>query len=151
METNARYVIVGLFAAIVAAAGFIFIYWLHTTGGLTAKQAIYRVRFDAPVVGLRAGVPVLFNGLRVGEVRTAQLDAHNPKLVWALLAVDPATPIRKDTHVGVDSSGLMGSINVSLIGGSSEAALDPAPGARRRFLSPTPMRARAWANRPSGR
>ncbi len=129
METNARYVIVGLFAAIVAAAGFIFIYWLHTTGGLTAKQAIYRVRFDAPVVGLRAGVPVLFNGLRVGEVRTAQLDAHNPKLVWALLAVDPATPIRKDTHVGVDSSGLMGSINVSLIGGSSEAALDPAPGA----------------------
>jgi phospholipid/cholesterol/gamma-HCH transport system substrate-binding protein len=128
METNARYVIVGLFAAIVAAAGFVFVYWLHTTGGLTAKQAIYRVRFDAPVVGLRPGVSVLFNGLRVGEVRTAQLDAHNPKLVWASLAVDPATPIREDTHVGVDNSGLMGSINVSLTGGSSGAAPEPAPG-----------------------
>jgi phospholipid/cholesterol/gamma-HCH transport system substrate-binding protein len=128
METNARYVIVGLFAAIFAAAGFIFVYWLHTTGGLTAKQAIYRVRFDAPVLGLRPGVSVLFNGLRVGEVRTAQLDAHNPKLLWASLAVDPATPIREDTHVGIDNSGLMGSINVSLTGGSPEAAPEPAPG-----------------------
>jgi phospholipid/cholesterol/gamma-HCH transport system substrate-binding protein len=122
METNARYVIVGLFAAIVAAAGFIFVYWLHTTGGLATKQAIYGVRFGAPVMGLRPGVSVLFNGLRVGEVRTAQLDANNPKSVLATLAVDPATPIRADTQVGVDNSGLMGSINVSLIGGASDSA-----------------------------
>ena len=126
METNARYVIVGLFAAIVAAAGFIFVYWLHTTGGLTAKQAIYRVRFDAPVLGFRPGVAVLFNGLRVGEVRTAQLDAQNPRSVIASLAVHPATPIRADTQVGVDNSGLMGSINVSLTGGASDSAPPPA-------------------------
>ena len=126
METNARYVIVGLFATIVAAAGFVFVYWLHTTDFLT-KQAVYRVRFDTPVMGLRPGVSVLFNGLRVGEVRTASVDAHDPKSVMASLAVDPATPIRVDTHVGIDSSGLMGSINVSLIAGASEVALAPAP------------------------
>ncbi|MBV8443005.1 MAG: membrane integrity-associated transporter subunit PqiC [Hyphomicrobiales bacterium] len=138
METNARYVIVGLFATIVAAAGFVFVYWLHTTGGFTANQAIYRVRFDTPVMGLRPGVPVLFNGLRVGEVRTATLDPGNPKSVLASLAVDPATPIRADTHVGVDSSGLMGSINVSLTGGSSDAVLQPAPDGRPPILVADP-------------
>jgi phospholipid/cholesterol/gamma-HCH transport system substrate-binding protein len=138
METNARYVIVGLFATIVAAAGFVFVYWLHTTGGFTANQAIYRVRFDTPVMGLRSGVSVLFNGLRVGEVRTATLDPGNPKSVLASLAVDPATPIRADTHVGVDSSGLMGSINVSLTGGSSDAAPQPAPGGRPPILVADP-------------
>jgi phospholipid/cholesterol/gamma-HCH transport system substrate-binding protein len=127
MENNARYAIVGLFATIVAAAGFVFVYWLHTTGGFATAQAIYRVRFDAPVMGLRPGVPVVFNGLRVGEVRTATLDARNPKSVLASIAVDPATPIRADTEVGVDSSGLMGSINVSLTGGTSNAAPQPAP------------------------
>lgn len=121
METNARYVIVGLFATIVVAAGFVFVYWLHTTGGLMTQQAIYRVRFDTPVMGLRPGVSVLFNGLRVGEVKTAMLDARNQKSVVVSLAVDPTTPVHADTHVGVDSSGLMGSINVSLTGGASDA------------------------------
>jgi len=32
----------------------------------------------------------------------------------ALIAVDPATPMREDTHVGIDSQGLLGSIVVSL-------------------------------------
>jgi phospholipid/cholesterol/gamma-HCH transport system substrate-binding protein len=126
METNARYVIVGLFATIVAAAGFVFVYWLHTTGGLMTKQAIYRVRFETPVMGLRPGVSVLFDGLRVGEIKTATLDARNPRSVLATLAVDPSTPVHADTHVGVDSSGLMGSINVSLTGGASDAPPPPA-------------------------
>jgi phospholipid/cholesterol/gamma-HCH transport system substrate-binding protein len=127
METQARYIVVGLCAAIAAAAAFFFVYWLHSTGGV-GKQALYRVQFDEPVIGLRPGVAVLFNGLRVGEVRSVQLDPSNPKLLLAVIAVDPAAPVRQDTHVGIDAQGLMGSTVVSLTGGSAPAVLNPGPG-----------------------
>ena len=122
METHARYVIVGLFTILAAAAGFGFIYWLHTTGGVVAKQTTYFVKFDSPVIGLRPGVAVLFNGLRVGEVETVRLDPTDPKVLLASLAVDPSTPVGEDTRVGVETSGLLGSINVALTGGDSQTA-----------------------------
>ena len=33
METQARYVIVGFFTLLIAAAGFVFVYWLHGVRG----------------------------------------------------------------------------------------------------------------------
>jgi phospholipid/cholesterol/gamma-HCH transport system substrate-binding protein len=125
METQARYIIVGVFTVLAVAAGFLFVYWLHMTGG-GAGQTLYSIRFEAPVIGLRPGVTVLFNGLRVGEVRRVALDPKNPKLLSAVIAVDPATPVREDTRVGIETQGLMGSANVSLSGGVSDAS--PKPG-----------------------
>ncbi|HLH50843.1 MAG TPA: ABC-type transport auxiliary lipoprotein family protein [Roseiarcus sp.] len=123
METHARYLIVGVFTILALVAGFYFVYWLHTTGGMVAQQAFYRIRFEAPVIGLRSGVAVLFNGMRVGEVRDVRLDPSDPKLLLASVAVDPATPVGDDTRVGVETAGLLGSINLSLTGGSSQRLL----------------------------
>ena len=126
METQARYRIVGLCTLVAAAAGFFFVYWLHNTGGPGA-QTLYRVRFDQPVIGMRPGIVVLLNGLRVGEVQRVQLEPENPKQVSAVIAIDPATPVRADTHVGIDAQGLLGSIVVSLTGGSAATAPAPRP------------------------
>lgn len=126
METQARYVIVGLFTVLIAAAGFIFVYWLHVDAGAGAL-ALYRVRFDAPVIGLRPGVAVLFNGLRVGEVTLVQFDPAEPKVLMARIAIDPSTPVRQDTQVGIDSQGLMGGATISLMGGDSTTVLPPSP------------------------
>ena len=126
METRARYFVVGLFVIVAFAAGLFFVYWLNTTGGLVAKQTIYRVRFDAPVIGLRPGVSVLFNGVRVGEVKDVRFDPSDPRLLLASLAVDAATPIGDDTRVGVETSGLLGSINVAMTGGASRTPLQMA-------------------------
>ena len=87
METHARYIAVGLFTLIVAAAGFVFVYWLNSAAGAGA-QTLYRVRFDTPVIGLRPGLSVLFNGLRVGEVRRVQFDRTDPRSLVALIAVE---------------------------------------------------------------
>jgi phospholipid/cholesterol/gamma-HCH transport system substrate-binding protein len=122
METQARYTIVGLFTLVVAAAGFVFVYWLHGFAGAGAL-ALYRIRFDAPVIGLRPGVAVLFNGLRVGEVTSVRFDATDPKILMARIAVDVTTPVRKDTQVGIDAQGLIGGATVSLTGGASTAML----------------------------
>jgi len=123
METHARYIAVGLFALIATVAGFVFVYWLHSEGS-AGPQTLYTVRFETPVVGLKPGLTVLFNGLRVGEIKRVQLDQKNPSRLSALIAVDANTPVRTDTRVGVETQGLMGPPALSLAGGSSDA---PAP------------------------
>ena len=67
MEIKARYVLIGLFTLATIVAGFAFVYWLETTGGL-GKRTSYEVRFHNTVSGLLTGSAVLFNGIRVGEV-----------------------------------------------------------------------------------
>src|ERR1700731_1249772 len=107
MEIRARYVLIGAFMLAVIAAGFGFVYWLHAFGGLTEK-AVYRVRFEGSVAGLLVGGPVLFNGLRVGEVTDLQLNADDPRKVTATIAITPGTPLRADTRIGIESQGLLG-------------------------------------------
>jgi phospholipid/cholesterol/gamma-HCH transport system substrate-binding protein len=125
METRARFILVGLFAVAVIAAGFLFVYWLNNTGGL-GERASYRVRFEGSVSGLRPGSAVLFNGIRVGEVTRLQLSAERPDEVLATVSVERTTPVRADTKAGIEFQGLLGAASVSLVGGASGAPL-PAP------------------------
>jgi phospholipid/cholesterol/gamma-HCH transport system substrate-binding protein len=118
METRARYVLVGLFVLAASLGGFAFVYWLHATGGL-GPRAVYRVRFEDSISGLRAGAAVSFNGVRVGEVTNLQLSAENPRQIFVTIAVDPGTPLRADTKARIDVQGLMGSPSVALEGGSA--------------------------------
>ena len=128
METRARYLLVGMFTMAVIAAGFAFVFWLHSAGAL-GDRAVYQVRFDSPVSGLRAGSAVLFNGIRVGEVTDLRLEAANPRSVTAVIAIEQRTPIRVDTQVGLEVQGLMGAPAVTLRGGANDAsALATAPG-----------------------
>ena len=48
MEIRAPYVIIGLFVLAAIGAVFGFVYWLHTTAGLTARS-VYQVRFENTV------------------------------------------------------------------------------------------------------
>ncbi len=120
METRARFALIGLFTIIVVLAGFAFVYWIQNAGGIGQRTA-YRVKFDGPVSGLLVGSGVLFNGIRVGEVTALDLDPKQPKIVMATLAIDPTTPLRTDSAVGMDFQGLTGSPVVTLSGGSPDA------------------------------
>ncbi len=122
METRARYISVGLFVLAIIAAGFGFVYWLNNNGGL-GTRVTYQIRFEESVTGLQVGAAVQFNGIRVGEVTGLQLDKDDPRRVTATIAVDPNTPLRADTKVGVASQGLMGIPSVSLSGGTSRSPL----------------------------
>ena len=120
METRARYLAIGVFTLSVIAAGFAFVFWLYSGGGFSDRTQ-YQIRFDGPVSGLLVGSGVLFNGIRVGEVTDLQLNDDDPKQVMATVAIDPATPVRADTTVGIDFQGLTGAPVVLLTGGSSTA------------------------------
>lgn len=118
METRARNLVIGLFTLGVIAASFLFVYWLHSGGGLR-RQAIYLIRFESPVSGLLKGSAVHFNGIRVGEVTALGLSSEHPKRVTVTAAIDPATPVRVDTRVELEFQGLTGATVISLKGGSA--------------------------------
>lgn len=120
METRARFALIGLFTIAVVLAGFAFVYWIQNAGGI-GQRTEYRVRFEGSVSGLLVGSSVLFNGMRVGEVTSLELDPKQPRIVMATLAIDPTTPVRIDTAVGMDFQGLTGSPVVTLSGGTPDA------------------------------
>jgi phospholipid/cholesterol/gamma-HCH transport system substrate-binding protein len=98
------------------------VFWIHYSGD--KKQGVaYRVIFDGSVYGLRVGSPVLFNGIRVGEVTALRLNPETPSQVSALIIVNKSTPIRADTYVGLDFAGLTGIASVSLKGIASNSPL----------------------------
>jgi phospholipid/cholesterol/gamma-HCH transport system substrate-binding protein len=114
MEDRAKYVLIGLFTFAVIVGAFGFVYWLHNTAG-SRETATYRVIFDGAVSGLRVGAPVLFNGIRVGDVTDLRL-TNNPSEVAAVVTVDPTTPVRRDTRVTLEYAGLTGIASVSMKG-----------------------------------
>jgi len=118
MEVRARYALMGLFTLAVILAGFVFVYWLDTGGGLS-KRTTYRIYYDSPVAGLLEGSTVLFNGVRVGEVTSMTLDPAKPSDVVVQISVDRTAPVRSDTVAGIDFQGLAGAPAVSLVGGSA--------------------------------
>lgn len=137
MEVRARNTLMGLFALLVVLAGFSFVYWLETAGGL-AERTNYRIKFSGPVAGLLRGSAVLFNGVRVGEVTTMSLDAKAPDDVVIDVAIERATPVRADTKVTIDFQGLAGAPAVALIGGTATLPLLAATAGDRHALTAEP-------------
>jgi len=127
METRARYALIGLFLLAVIIASFAFVYWLENKGGFGERTA-YQIRFGGSTSGLLVGSSVLFNGIRIGEVTGLGLDPEHPEQVVATIGVDPGTPIRSDTHVGIETQGLTGGAVVTLRGGSATAEAVPPQG-----------------------
>jgi phospholipid/cholesterol/gamma-HCH transport system substrate-binding protein len=122
METHARYARIGIFSLAVIAAAFVFVYWLRGIGGL--ERTIYRIRFEGPVSGLVSGSPVLFNGIRVGEVTRVSLDRNDPNRTTVFASIDNAAPVRADTKVDVETQGLLGAPALTLTGGSGPPLRD---------------------------
>ena len=114
MEDRAKFVLIGLFTFAVIVGAFGFVFWLHNAAG-ERESATYRVIFNGSVTGLKPGAPVLFNGIRVGEVTALRL-TDNPAQVAVVMAVAKTTPIRKDTRVTLNFAGLTGIASISLEG-----------------------------------
>jgi phospholipid/cholesterol/gamma-HCH transport system substrate-binding protein len=125
METRANYALMGLFTLAVILGGFAFAWWFASSGKTTATRS-YQVYFTGSVSGLSTGAYVLFNGLRVGEVRDLGLRPDDPSKVYAIIEVDARTPVKTDTKAQLEYTGLTGVASVALLGGAADAqALEP--------------------------
>lgn len=127
METRANYAIIGLFTIAVIAAAFGFVYWFAGTESGT-KKAAYKIEFTGSVAGLNKGAPVLFNGIRVGDVTDVYFDKSKPNQAFAKIEVQPDLPVKADTKAALDVAILSGAAVVALTGGDPNApALAKAP------------------------
>ncbi len=128
METRANYALVGLFTLAVIAAAFGFVMWFSGLAGGNNRAQV-RIVFSGSVTGLNRGSSVLFNGLRVGEVKDIQLFADDPRSIYAIIDILGTTPVREDTRARIEAQGLAGVVAVQLLGGSPDApALAARPG-----------------------
>lgn len=127
METRAHYALIGVFALAVLAIGFFSVYWLSGGGSRPQGTQTYKVIFAGSIAGLGRGGFVLFNGVRVGEVKEIDLMPNDPAHVYALINVDARVPIRADTKARLESTGFTGVQSIALIGGNINAPPLPKP------------------------
>lgn len=131
MESRANYAVIGAFTLAVIVGAFAFVFWFSGAEKPSGLN-LYKVIFKGSISGLAAGNPVLFNGVRVGEVSKIDLMPQDPSQVYAIITVDTRVPMRTDTKVELEYTGLTGSASVGLNGGSGTAPAletsDKAPG-----------------------
>ncbi|MEP9395984.1 MlaD family protein [Mesorhizobium sp. KR2-14] len=117
METRANYVIVGIFTLLAILSAFAFVYWTAAIGE-RGETAMLRVRIPGSASGLGRGSAVLFNGVKVGDVRRVFIDVENPSVAIADTEIDRLTPITKSTQADIGLTGLTGQANIELKGGN---------------------------------
>ncbi|SJM27840.1 MCE family protein [Mesorhizobium delmotii] len=115
METRANYVIVGIFTLAAILAAFAFVYWTAAIGE-RGETAMLRVRIPGSASGLGRGSFVLFNGVRVGDVRRVYIDLANPTAAIAEAEIGRTTPITKSTQADIGLATLTGQANIELRG-----------------------------------
>ena len=116
METRANYILVGIVTLVVLLASFGFVYWIARFGDTTNSVPL-EVRIPGSVTGLSVGSQVLFNGIKVGDVRKLIIDAKNPKGVVAITEVGLDTPVTSATIATLGFQGLTGQAYIELKGG----------------------------------
>ncbi len=122
METRANYALIGAFTLAVVVGAFGFVFWFSGAEKPLGLNE-YKVVFNGSISGLAAGNPVLFNGVRVGDVSKIDLMPDDPSKVYAIVRVDGRVPVRTDTKVKLEFTGLTGSASVALSGASSGAPI----------------------------
>lgn len=115
METRANYVTVGIFTLLAILAAFAFVYWTAAVGE-RGETATVRILIPGSASGLGRGSAILFNGVRVGDIRRVYIDPRNPAAAIADAEIDRLTPITRSTQVDVGLAGLTGQANIELRG-----------------------------------
>lgn len=118
METKANHLMIGGFVFGVIALGFLFVFWISNFSGGGSQP--YYIVFDGSVGGLNSGSNVLFNGLRVGKVKSLELDPQDSRRVRVLISVNADTPVRINSRAKIESQGLTGGSAVQITAGTPD-------------------------------
>ncbi|MDN5927207.1 MAG: MCE family protein [Hyphomicrobiales bacterium] len=120
METRANYVAVGIFTVLAILAAFAFVYWTARIGS-SGETALLRFRIAGSAAGLGRGSAVLFNGVKVGDIKRVYIDPTNLKFSVADAQVNRDTPVTTASEANVGIAGLTGQANIEISGAGKEA------------------------------
>lgn len=120
METRAHHLVIGSFAVGITFALVLFLLWIGKVQ-LNREYQYYDMVFQGSVAGLSVAADVLYNGIKVGEVTSIDLDPDNPDHVLVRIRVRKDTPVKNDSVASLDSQGLTGVANILISGGTEKA------------------------------
>ncbi len=118
METKANYLMIGGFVLGVFALAFVFVFWMTNLAGGGKR---YFIVFDGSVAGLTTGSSIGFNGIRVGEVQSLQLDPTDARKVQVLVSLHADTPVRENSRASMQSLGLTGGTGIQISAGTPDS------------------------------
>lgn len=121
MEPRAHYVLIGLFTVVSLVGALLFALWMGRAD-TDSDQNYYQITFNQAVSGLAVGNTVQYNGIKVGNVSSLNLDPEDPSKVRAIIRVANNTPVTTDTRARLTLANITGSMNIQLQGGSSDSA-----------------------------
>ncbi len=115
MESQPRYVIVGIFLTLLTLVSLGFVFWIYGYRG--EKADVYVILTEEAVNGLRVGSPVRYKGVDVGKVSGISIDPKDPEVIRIFLKIKKGVPIHADTVAMVLPQGITGLSYISLSGG----------------------------------
>jgi len=118
METKANYLMIGGFVLGVFALAFVFVFWMTNLAGGGKR---YFIVFDGSVAGLTTGSSIGFNGIRVGDVQSLQLDPTDARKVQILVSLHADTPVRENSRASMQSLGLTGGTGIQISAGTPDS------------------------------
>jgi phospholipid/cholesterol/gamma-HCH transport system substrate-binding protein len=115
---NRKKVVLGIFISLGLIILIGAIYYMGTTRRLFGDRInIYAVFHN--VEGLKEGNNVWFSGIKVGVVKSVELATDSTVRAELVVDEDAAAFIKKDSHITIQSQGLMGNKIISISSGSS--------------------------------
>lgn len=122
MERDAHYAAVGIATVALLAALAVFTIWLARLQ-FNNEYDIYDIVFYGPVRGLSVGGEVHFNGIRVGEVTSLNLDPKNGDQVIARVRLNGTTPVRVTSRAQLEPQGITGLNYIQITAGTDGSAM----------------------------
>lgn len=120
METRAHHLMIGSFAIGISVLTVLFLMWIGKFE-FNRQYAVYMLRFEGSVSGLSKAADVLYNGIKVGEVTTLEIDPERPSHVIVYIQVERKAPVKTDSYASLETQGLTGVAAIQLAGGTKEA------------------------------
>ncbi|MFP3944234.1 MAG: MlaD family protein [Alphaproteobacteria bacterium] len=126
METRAHHVLIGVFTLLVIVGFLVFVYWAGLFAG-DRRYAYYEAVFEEAVTGLTTGSPVLYLGIKVGEVAGFRIDPEDPNKVRVILKIEIRDDIkvRENTTASLELQGVTGASIIQLSGGVGDSPVLP--------------------------
>lgn len=120
METRAHHLMIGGFAIGITILAALFVVWL-SKAQFDAEWREYDIVFEGSVSGLRKSADVLYNGVKVGEVREIAIDKKDPNKIVTQIRVTADTPVNAESTATLESQGLTGLSAVLISGGTAKS------------------------------
>lgn len=107
MDAKTNYTVVGIFVVVLTTAMIAFGLWLTSTKR-SQHYDYYVTYLREEVSGLSEQNPVRYNGVKVGYVKSIELNPEDPQQVEIFLAIEHGTPITVSTVAVLQSEGITG-------------------------------------------